>query len=49
MPMLFSRKPCLQGPADLLRAPLLRQALHDVMPQLLITGKLASLGLGLLF
>jgi hypothetical protein len=42
MPMLFSQKPFLQGSADLLRAPPLRQALHDVMPQLGITGKLGQ-------
>jgi hypothetical protein len=49
MPMLFSRKPFLQDPADLLRAPPLRQALHDVMPQLVVTGNFPGLGLGLLF
>lgn len=39
---LFHREPFLQGPADLLRAPPFRQALHDVMPPLVVAGKLGK-------
>jgi hypothetical protein len=50
MPMLFTGEPFSQGSADLLRAPTLRQALHDVLPRNSSSpASLASLGLGLLF
>lgn len=42
MPAGFSRKPFLQRPANLLRAPPLRQALHNIDAQVIVAGDLGQ-------